>query len=502
MINKLNEKAKEAVLSIVPVMILMLLISLFLGFNLITIISILLSSVLLITGIMFFTFGADLSMMEMGKSISSGLLKSRKVILILLISLVVGVVITVAEPDLKVLAGQMTAIDSKVLIMSVGLGVGIFLSIAAARIIYQISLKKIIGICYGLLLLMILISKNEMIPLAFDSGGVTTGPMSVPFILAMGIGFSSSIMNKKSKDDSFGLVALCSIGPILIVLILGLFMKDSLSYTYNISEEVTTFSSLVSHYVYEVFPIFKEVLISLLPILGVFVIFSLITRSVTNKQLKRIMLGLPITLLGLTMFFIGVNVGYLPVAYMIGISMFAKSKVLLVLLGLIIGFVIVKAEPAVAVLTEQIEKLTEGSIKRSVMTNVIAIGVSLAVTISIIRVMSGFSINGILIGGYLLAIVLMFFSPDIFTMVAFDSGGAVTGPMTTSFLLPLVIGICYASGGNVLTDAFGLVALVAMSPLIMIQMLGVIYKIKSSRNNLIYDIDESIVEFKVGGTLE
>ena len=502
MINKLNEKAKEAVLSIVPVMILMLLISLFLGFNLITIISILLSSVLLITGIMFFTFGADLSMMEMGKSISSGLLKSRKVILILLISLVVGVVITVAEPDLKVLAGQMTAIDSKVLIMSVGLGVGIFLSIAAARIIYQISLKKIIGVCYGLLLLMIFISKNEMIPLAFDSGGVTTGPMSVPFILAMGIGFSSSIMNKKSKDDSFGLVALCSIGPILTVLILGLFMKDSLSYTYNISEEVTTFSSLVSHYVYEVFPIFKEVLISLLPILGVFVIFSLITRSVTSKQLKRIMLGLPITLLGLTMFFIGVNVGYLPAAYMIGISMFAKSKVLLVLLGLIIGFVIVKAEPAVAVLTEQIEKLTEGSIKRSVMTNVIAIGVSLAVTISIIRVMSGFSINGILIGGYLLAIVLMFFSPDIFTMVAFDSGGAVTGPMTTSFLLPLVIGICYASGGNVLTDAFGLVALVAMSPLIMIQMLGVIYKIKSSRNNTIYDIDESIVEFKVGGTLE
>ena len=502
MINKLNEKAKEAVLSIVPVMILMLLISLFLGFNLITIISILLSSVLLITGIMFFTFGADLSMMEMGKSISSGLLKSRKVILILLISLVVGVVITVAEPDLKVLAGQMTAIDSKVLIMSVGLGVGIFLSIAAARIIYQISLKKIIGVCYGLLLLMILISKNEMIPLAFDSGGVTTGPMSVPFILAMGIGFSSSIMNKKSKDDSFGLVALCSIGPILTVLILGLFMKDSLSYTYNISEEVTTFSSLVSHYVYEVFPIFKEVLISLLPILGVFVIFSLITRSVTNKQLKRIILGLPITLLGLTMFFIGVNVGYLPAAYMIGISMFAKSKVFLVLLGLIIGFVIVKAEPAVAVLTEQIEKLTEGSIKKSAMTNVIAIGVSLAVTISIIRVMSGFSINGILIGGYLLAIVLMFFSPDIFTMVAFDSGGAVTGPMTTSFLLPLVIGICYASGGNVLTDAFGLVALVAMSPLIMIQMLGVVYKIKSSRNNTIYDIDESIVEFKVGGTLE
>lgn len=499
MVRKLDEKAKEAVLSIVPVMVIMIMIGLFLGFNGLTMLSILVSTVLLIAGVTLFTFGADLSMMEIGKTISSGLLKTKKVWLILLVSLVVGIVITVAEPDLKVLAGQMTAIDSKVLILSVGLGVGIFLSIAAARIIYQISLKKIISICYMVLVLMIFISNNEMIPLAFDSGGVTTGPMSVPFILAMGIGFSSSIINKKSKDDSFGLIALCSIGPILTVLILGLLLRSDLSYTYNISEEVTSISSLVSNYVYEVGPIFKDVLISLLPILGVFIIFCLITRGVTKKQIMKVMVGLPITFIGLVMFFIGVNVGYLPVAYLIGINMYSKAKMLLVPLGLVIGFVIVKAEPAVAVLTEQIEKLTEGSIKKSIMNNTIAIGVALAVSISIFRVISGFSINGILIVGYLIAIGLMFFSPDIFTMVAFDSGGAVTGPMTTSFLLPLVIGICYACGGNVLTDAFGLVALVAMSPLIMIQILGIIYKLKSKKREMIEAIDESIVEFKRSG---
>ena len=214
------------------------------------------------------------------------------------------------------------------------------------------------------------------------------------------------------------------------------------------------------------------------------------------------MVGLPITLVGLMLFFIGVNVGYLPVAYLIGINMYNKAKILLIPFGLIIGFVIVKAEPAVAVLTEQIEKLTEGSMKRSIMINTIAIGVALAVAIAIFRVITGVSINVFLIVGYLIAMILMLFSPDIFTMVAFDSGGAVTGPMTTSFLLPLVIGICYANGGSVLTDAFGLVALVAMSPLITIQILGIIYNIKSKKKDIIEAIDESIIEFKRSGTGE
>lgn len=496
------EKLSDAVLSIIPVMIIMILIGFFLDFSIVTFISILVSTLLLIIGVTLFTLGADLSMIEIGKTISSGLLKSRKVWIILLVSFIVGVVITIAEPDLKVLAEQMTAINSSTLILSVGVGVGLFLSVAAARILYQISLKKVIGFFYILLILMLFLSSKEMIPLAFDSGGVTTGPMSVPFILAMGIGFSKSRNKSKSGDDSFGLVSLCSIGPIITVLLLGLFMNSNMTYTYNISNEITDLFVLISNYFSEIIPIFKEVLISLLPILGVFIVFCFITKNVKKQQIVKVMVGLPITLIGLTMFFIGVNVGYLPVAYLIGINLYKKAKFLMIPLGMIIGFVIVKAEPAVALLTEQIEKLTEGSIKRKVMNNAIAIGVSLAVGLSISRVTIGFPITWILVIGYLIAIILMRFTPDIFTMVAFDSGGAVTGPMTTSFLLPLIIGVCYACDGNVLTDAFGLVALVALSPLITIQILGVIYNIKSKDNKVVDAIDESIIEFERNGMVE
>jgi len=254
--------------------------------------------------------------------------------------------------------------------------------------------------------------------------------------------------------------------------------------------------TLYTNYFNAAIPILEEVIVSLLPIIILYIIFILITKTIKKRQFIKVIIGLIITLIGLTMFFIGVNVGYMPIAYLIGINMYSKSKILLLIIGTIIGFVIVKAEPAVAVLTEQIEKITQGSIKRKTMNNTIAIGVAVAVAISIIRVITGISLVGFLVGGYIIAIVLMVFSPDIFTMVAFDAGGAVTGPMTTTFLLPLIIGICYATGGNVLTDAFGLVALVAMSPLLTIQSLGIMYKLKSSKVTALKDIDETIIDFK------
>ena len=502
MVKKFKEKVHEAILSIVPVMIVMLILGILLGFNIVTICSILVSTILLIAGVSLFTLGADLSMMEIGKIISSSLLKTKKISIIAIVSFVVGVVITIAEPDLKVLASQMTAVDSTTLILCVGIGVGIFLCIAALRIIYQASLKLIIGFFYFFLIFMLFISNKEMIPVAFDSGGVTTGPMSVPFILAMGIGFCNSVSRKKSSNDSFGLVALCSIGPIITVLLLGLLIKSDMTYVYDIAPEMTSFSRLIFNYFEEILPISKDVLMSLLPIFVLFLIFSFVTKNVTKRKFLKIIVGLVITIVGLILFFIGVNAGYMPVAYLLGIELYSVSKILLILIGLVIGFVIVKAEPAVAVLTEQIEKLTQGSIKRSVMNNTIAIGVAVAVGLSIVRVISGISIFYFLLVGYLVAIILMYFSPNIFTMVAFDSGGAVTGPMTTSFLLPLIIGICYVCGGNVLTDGFGLVAFVALSPLITIQVLGIIYQVKSNKMKKIEDMDESIVEFTGGGLSE
>lgn len=492
--NDIKIKFQEAISSILPIAIIMLIIGTLLGFHYVTLISLIISTILLIVGVTLFTYGADVSMIEIGKLIASKLVRTKKPLLIATVCFVVGLIITIAEPDLKVLAAQMTAIDSNTFILCVGVGVGLFLSLASIRIIFQINLKILIAIFYGILLLMLFISSENIIPVAFDSGGVTTGPLSVPFIIAMGLGFSSSRERKKSKEDSFGLVALCSIGPILIVLLFGLFMKQDMSYTYNIAEEVTSIPFLIKTYVDESIPVIKEVIMTLLPIFILFLIFNFITKKTKRNQFKKIISGLVITLLGISLFFLGVNVGYMPIAYLLGINLI-NCKWLLIPLGLIIGFVIVKAEPAVSVLTEQIEKITQGNLKKNIVTNTIAVGVALAVSISIFRVITGTSIIWILIVGYVLAILLMILTPKIFTMVAFDSGGAVTGPMTTSFLLPFIIGICYSFEGNVLTDAFGLVALVALSPLLTIQILGIIYSIKSKIKTSTQNIDETIIEY-------
>lgn len=496
--EEVREKFKEAVSSILPIAIIMFIVSFVLGFNIVTMVSLLISTILLIVGVTMFTYGADLSMIEIGKLVSSSLIRTKKPLLMSFVSFIVGVIITIAEPDLKVLAKQMTAIDSSTFIMCVGVGVGLFLALSVLRILYQISLKVILSVFYAILLIFLCISASEIVPVAFDSSGVTTGPMSVPFIIAMGLGFSASRARHKSKEDSFGLVALCSIGPILIVLLFGLLMNQDMNYTYNIGEEITSFSTLLLSYVNHIIPTLKEVIMSLFPILVLFIIFTFLTKKVKKKKVMQILSGLVITLVGLSLFFIGVNVGYMPIAYLLGMKMVVSYKAFLIPLGIIIGFVIVKAEPAVAVLTEQIEKMTEGSIKRKVITTTIAFGVAAAVAISITRILTGISIFWFLFIGYTLAILLMIKTPKLFTMVAFDSGGAVSGPMTSSFLLPLMIGICYQVGGNVLTDAFGLVAMVALSPLLTIQILGIIYNIKSKKQIRVEDLDEAIIEYKWG----
>ena len=493
--ESIKGKLKESISAILPIMIITILVSLLLGFNIVTMVSILISTFLLIIGICLFTYGAEISMIEIGKSMASFLVKTKKPILIAFIAFIVGIIITIAEPDLKVLANQMTAINSTTLILCVGLGVGLFLALAALRIIYQIDLKIFIVVFYSLILLLLLFVEEAMIPISFDSGGVTTGPMSVPFIIAMGIGFSVSRSRKESKDDSFGLVAMCSIGPILIVLLFGLLFKGDMVYEYNIAKEIMNFPDLFASYLSSIIPTLEEVCISLFPILFLFIIFNLITKKIKKNKLKQVFVGLIITFVGLSLFFIGVNAGYMKIAYLIGTRMFANYEYLLIPLGIVIGLVTVKAEPAVAVLTSQIEKITQGSVSKNLVNNIIALGVALAIAISMIRVMTGISITWFLVVGYILAMILMFLAPKIFTMIAFDSGGAVSGPMTTSFLLPLITGICYQKGGNMMTDAFGLVALVALSPLITIQTFGVIYEIKTKHAIDIKTIDESVVEY-------
>lgn len=495
MLKKLFNDLKDSIFSVIPITLLILIVSIFIGIESNHVISFFISAVLLIIGIGFFTFGADLSMSIIGEKIGESLVKSRKLWLILIVGLLIGFVITIAEPDLMVLASQITSIPSILIILLVSVGVGIFLMIALFRIVKGISINQILIIGYGIVLLLLYLTPSSFASLAFDAGGVTTGPISVPFIVALGYGFTRMRSDKKGHNDTFGLVGLSSIGPIIIVMILGLVFKIDSVYDTSV---FSSNSSLIFNYLNVFWDNFVEIVIALTPILFVFIIFELFSDSLSNYEMKKIVVGLITVLIGLTMFLTGVEVGFIKMGYEIGrIFSLKEMPFVLTILGTIIGFLIVKAEPAVKVLVNQISELTEGSISKNIVNLCLSTGVCLAVAISIMRVFTGVSILYFVIPGYVLALVLSKITPDMFTAIAFDSGGAASGPLTSSFLLPICIGACLTTGGNIFTDAFGIVGLVSLSPLIMIQLLGCVYKYRMNKHNLmlVKDFDEEIIEY-------
>jgi len=497
-LGMLNLKLKllESFKSVLPITTIVLILSFFLNFSFYDIIAFVIAAILLIIGMGLFTYGADLSMIAIGEKIGKRLIKTKKVFLILIITFIIGIVITIAEPDLQVLASLMPAIPKHVLIITIGIGVGAFLLISSLRTLYNFNLSKMLVIFYIILFLFLFLSPNEFIPVAFDSGGVTTGPISVPFIIALGVGLSCKRNNKKDKEDSLGLIALCSIGPIITVLILGFFFDTSSDYTMNVANDYNAITDVFLTLGNHLRSHFKEVIFSLVPIIALFIIFGFVTHDIKKKQRKQTITGVILTLIGLTIFFAGVNFGFLPIGYEMGSQLASTSyPYILIPIGMIMGYFTVLAEPALQVLTEQIEELTGGSISRKTMNLCLSIGVALAIGLSLLRAITGLPILYILVPGYIISIILTFLAPKIFTAIAFDSGGAVSGPMTSTFLLPLAIGSCIASGGNILTDAFGIIATVAMTPLIMIQLLGIIYKYKDGHKRIKRVIDETIIEY-------
>ncbi len=495
--SNLFEKMKEAVASVLPISIIMTILCFILKLNTFTIYSVILSSILIIIGIGLFSYGAEISMIEIGKNVASDVLKTKKLSLIISVALAIGIVITLAEPNIKVLASQITAIPEVLLIGSIAIGVALFLCFSFIRILLQINMKIVVGILYGILLLILLISSNNSIPLAFDAGGVTTGPIAVPFIMALGMGFAKGV-SKKWREDSLGLVAMCSIGPIIIVSLLTFFMKGGLTYEYNISNELTTSLEFSKNFANEIPVSIKTTLVSLLPILLLFIIYNIVNKKIVHRNINRTLSGLFISFVGLILFFIGVNAGYTKASYIVGIELYKQLKKFIIPIIVLMGFTIVKAEPAVVVLTSEIEKMTQGSLKKNLVTTTLSLGVSIAVFIAIYRLLNGISIRYFLLVSYALAIILMIKSPKLFTMLALDSGGAVSGPLSTSILLPVLIGICYQMNGNVLTDAFGVVGLTSISPLITLQALGILYDIKMKKTKKTKDLDEEIIEYKWG----
>ncbi|WP_313130788.1 DUF1538 domain-containing protein [Anaerocolumna sp.] len=483
--KKFLMKLKESLTSVLPITLLVLL----LHFTIVpmsfgTVMMFIIGSLLLIIGMGLFTLGTDVSMMFIGERIGSYLAKSGKIKLLVILGFFMGLIITIAEPDLQVLAKQTPGVPDMVIILAVALGVGLFLVIALLRTLFQIKLSVIFIVMYGLVFLLAAFVPADFIPVAFDSGGVTTGPMTVPFIMALGIGMASLRSDKNSQEDSFGLVALCSVGPILAVLLLGIFFKPGATeYAEATITEINSFSAVLKAFLIGMPMYFKEVAMALLPIIAFFIIFQIFKMKLPKKQVLKIIIGLLYTYLGLVFFLSGANIGFMPAGSYLGSELLSGTyQWLIIPLGMLIGFFIVAAEPAVHVLKEQVEDISEGNITGKSMQLSLSIGVAVSVGLSMLRVSTGLSIWYLIIPGYLIALTLTFFVPSIFTAIAFDSGGVASGPMTATFLLPLAMGACEAVGGNILSDAFGTVAMVAMTPLITIQGLGLLYKFRTRRS--------------------
>jgi hypothetical protein len=478
----LKEKIIEAFSSVMPITIIVLIVSVVLvpmpaG----TILEFLCGAALLIIGMGFFTLGADMAMMPMGEGIGIQLTKTSNLFIVLSISFIMGVVITVAEPDLQVLAQQVPSINPSImLVVTVGLGVGLFLLIAVLRTLLKIRLSVLLIVFYVITFAVASFTPSTFVPVAFDSGGVTTGPITVPFILAMGAGVAALRSDKEGASDSFGLVALCSVGPILAVLLLGIFFKPSgAEVGLSALPSIETSRDVVESFALELPHYAEEVITALAAIVAFFVLFQLISRRYKKHQITRIVIGFAYTFFGLVVFLTGVNVGFIPVGQLLGSNLASSSlKWVLVPLSMLIGYYIVAAEPAVHVLNKQVEDVSGGAISARIMQRGLAVGMAAALGITMVRILLHIPIMYILIPGYAFALILTFFVPRIFTGIAFDSGGVCSGPLTSTFLLPLAMGVCEGSGGDLMREAFGIVAMVAMTPLIVIQSMGLVYGAK------------------------
>lgn len=477
-LRELKAKIMEALVSTLPITVIVYIMSLtpLFDFSTTELITFTVGAVLLVLGIGMFSLGADLAMTPMGAHVGSGLSKQRKLGLLLSVCFVLGMLITVAEPDLQVLANQVSAVmNGTLLIYTVGLGVGAFLVVAILKIVFKKSLSNILMLFYMLLFalaLMLAVNGNlPMLPMAFDSGGVTTGPITVPFIMALGVGISNVLGDRRSTENSFGLVALCSVGPIMAVLVLGIFSSNNLTYevpNYAVNPDILgTYFHALGHTA-------KNVAIALGLIVVFFLICQVLFLKLPAKRLKRIAVGVAFTYVGLVIFLTGVEVGFMPIGYKLGASIASFDERLLIVFGLAVGILTVLAEPAIHVLNTQVEDVTGGLItKRSMMLG-LCIGVGASIALSMIRIVYDFSLVYYVIPGYFISLALSLFVPPVYTAIAFDSGGVASGPMTSGFILPLALGACVTLQGSeaVLRDGFGVVALVAMTPLITIQLLG------------------------------
>ena len=500
----LLSKIKESLISVLPVTLIVIILNLtpLVNLSVKEVLTFSASAVVLILGIGFFTLGADIAMTPMGEHVGAGLSKTQNIKLLTIVCFALGLLITIAEPDLTVLADQ---VGSKLIIYFVGGGVGIFLVLAILKIVFKKDLAYILVyfymVLFALALLVLSVDANnfELIPLSFDSGGVTTGPITVPFLMALGVGIATTIGGRNASENSFGLISMCSVGPILAVLVLSLINGGDISAPsvndYLIAENITDYT------VHTLVATTKDVGVALGLVVVFFFVVNFIFLKLPKMKIIQIIIGTIFTYVGLVAFLTAVHVGFMPVGFKIGSDLASTSEIAVTIVAFVLGLVVVLAEPAVHVLNKQVEDITQGTVSKKAMMIALSVGVGTSICLSVIRIIFGFSILYYLIPGYLISLGLSFFVPKIYTSIAFDSGGVASGPLTSTFILPFAIGTCVALGGNILSDAFGIVAMVAMTPLITIQLLGftAIYRKRFSEKLAMKKIldseDDQIIRF-------
>ena len=472
------EKLRESAISVLPIMALVSLLHLAVAPLGALFPPFLLGGVLIIIGLSFFLVGADIGVLPMGQRAGSALVHKRNLPLLLGAGFIIGFIITVAEPDVQVLAAQVMdvapSISARNLVFMIAAGVGLFVSLALLRVIFQFSLRVLLLLFYALLFVCAALSSPEFLGVGFDAGGATTGPMTVPFILALGMGVAA-VRGGNAENDSFGFIGLASIGPIMAVLLMGMLSSGTGELPAESVESAGESLSLLAAFLNLVPEVLHEVLVALGPRFLLFAVFQLTLVRMPSQQLLRLIMGLVYTFLGLVLFFLGVKGGFMPAGRELGALIAGtQPSALFISAGVLFGALVVCAEPAVWVLTVQVEEISGGSIRRSLMLAALSLGVACAVGMAMFRILNGISLWYFLIPGYLLSFGLMRFCPPLFTAIAFDSGGVASGPMASTFILAFALGASNALGGNPILDAFGVIALIAMTPLIAIQALGIL----------------------------
>jgi len=458
-------------------------------------------TLLLGAGLALFNIGVDSSMTRIGTLLGETLTKHGSIFLLISMTFVLGFLVTVAEPDLAVLASQIS-VNKILTICIVAVGIGIFLVVGVLRVLSKKSLKIMFLAFYALIFALVGIARPDFLPFSFDSGGVTTGPVTVPFILAFGAGVAMSTSAGKGGEDAFGFSALCSVGPILILIIVSFFLpKGALDYGYT--EAAFSYPSLGMALLNSL----RDVGIAFGPMVLFFLVFDLLFIKLSKKALLKIIVGLIYDYVGLVIFLSGVTAGFLPMAQRVGSSLASGNNLPLIISATaLFGLFAILAEPAVHVLVKQIENVSEGTIKARTVLIVMSLANALAVVISILRIYFEIPILYFLIPGYILAMVLMIFTPNIYTYIAFDSGSVSAGPIASTFILPFALGFCHALDHDVYSYAFGVVGIVSLMPLIVIQMLGVYAVVKrnliysKARKRFIEPDDDQIIHFVGAGS--